>query len=122
MRCYDEPIEVRHGLVAGQEAPHQFVWRDRLWLVTDVQTRWVESGAWWEGPAARELRGESRTADATGPPATTPWTALAEEPDLLAEKEVWRVLAAPGASSQPGVYELAHAAGTGEWRLRRVVD
>ena len=45
-----------------------------------------------------------------------------EETDLLAEHEVWRVLAASGASGSPGVYELDNARGTGGWRLRAVVD
>ncbi len=117
MRCYDEPVEVRRGLVAGQEAPQQFLWRNRLWLVTDIQARWVESGAWWEGPAARALRGESTSTIATRTTATS-----TTDDDLLAEKEVWRVLAAAGSSGQPGVYELAYATGTGQWRLRRVMD
>jgi hypothetical protein len=106
MRSYDEPIEVRRGLVAGAEAPAQFLWRDRLWMVQDVQTRWTETGAWWDGPAARALRGES--AD--------------EEGDLLAEEEVWRVVAGQGRAGHLGVYELAHAWGTGQWRLRSVLD
>ncbi len=33
----DEPIEVRRGLVSGMEAPAQFLWRDRLWLVRKIQ-------------------------------------------------------------------------------------
>lgn len=76
----DEPIEVRRGLVAGMEAPAQFLWRDRLWLVRDVQGWPVDPGG----------------------------------------AEVWRVLAADGREGQHGVYELAHAASTGQWRLRSV--
>ncbi len=106
MRSYDEPIEVQRGLVAGLEAPAQFLWRDRLWMVQDVQTRWVETGAWWDGAAARAVRGEN--ADADG--------------DLLTEEEVWRVVAGQGRAAPLGVYELAHTWGTGQWRLRSVVD
>lgn len=106
MRSYDEPIEVQRGLVAGLEAPAQFLWRDRLWTVQDVQTRWVETGAWWDGAAARAVRGEN--ADADG--------------DLLTEEEVWRVVAGRGRAAPLGVYELAHTWGTGQWRLRSVVD
>ena len=40
--------------------------------------------------------------------------------DLLAEQEVWRVVAAPGRSADHGVCELANA--SGEWRLRTVID
>ena len=76
-------------------------------MVKDVQTRWVETGAWWDGPAARALRGE--TAD--------------EERDLLAEEEVWRVVAGQGRAGHQGVYELSqHAWGTGQWRLRTVMQ
>ena len=73
----DEPIEVRRGLVAGMEAPAQFLWRDRLWLVRDVQAWPVDPGG----------------------------------------AEVWRVVAADG---RHGVYELAQASATGQWRLRTV--
>ena len=57
MRRYDEPIEVRRGLVAGQEAPAQFLWRDRLWMVRDVISHWVETGAWWEQAGVAALLG-----------------------------------------------------------------
>jgi hypothetical protein len=76
----DEPIEVRRGLVAGMEAPAQFLWRDRLWLVRDVQAWPVDPGG----------------------------------------AEVWRVLAANGREGQHGVYELAQASSTSQWRLRTV--
>jgi hypothetical protein len=106
MRTYNEPIHVRAGVVAGLEAPAQFLWRDRLWLVREVQTRWLETGEWWDGPAARAVRGE----EASG----------GEE--VSAEEEVWRVVAANGRAGHAGVYELAHACQTGEWHLRSVVD
>ena len=108
MRSYNEPIEVRRGLVSGLEAPAQFLWRDRLWMVRDVQTRWVETGAWWDGPAVRALRGNTDSGE--------------EEGDLLAEEEVWRVVAANGRAGGQGVYELSHLWGTGQWRLRTVMD
>ena len=57
MRRYDEPIEVRRGLVAGQEAPEQFIWRDRLWVVRDVVSHWVETGAWWDQEGIAALLG-----------------------------------------------------------------
>lgn len=58
MRRYDEPIEVKAGLVAGQEGPAQFLWRNRLWSVREIESRWLETGDWWDGPAARAVRGE----------------------------------------------------------------
>lgn len=96
MRRYDEPIEVRSGEVDGELAPVQFLWRRRLWRVLTVETRWKETADWWS------LRGR--------------------DGDLLAESEVWRVVAAPGAWASPGVYELAHPTDGGDWRLRAVVD
>jgi hypothetical protein len=35
---------------------------------------------------------------------------------------VWRVVAGQGRAGYQGVYELAHAWGTGQWRLRFVMD
>ncbi len=107
MRRYDEMIEVRPGLVGIHEGPAQFLWRRRLWRVTEVQTRWLETSDWWNSPQVRAVRGDLDAA---------------EGGDLLGEEEVWRVVASPGRSGEAGVYELAHAWGSGEWRLRRVVD
>jgi len=107
MRRYDEAIEVRPGLVGDHEGPERFRWRRRLWLVTEVQTRWVETADWWNSPQVRAARGD---VDA------------AEGGDLLAEEEVWRVVATPGGAGESGVYELGHSWGSGTWRLRRVVD
>ena len=94
MRRYDEAIDVRSDEVDGDRAPVQFLWRRRLWKVLQVETRWLETADWWSRPGD----------------------------DLLAESEVWRVVAAPGRSGEPGVYELACPAGGGDWRLRAVVD
>ncbi len=107
MRRYDEPIEVRSGMVGEDEAPAQFLWRNRLWLVRDVLHRWLETGEWWRGPSVRAARGD---------------TDAEPDDDLLAEAEVWRVLAANGRSGEPGVYELMHTWGSGQWRLRAVLD
>lgn len=107
MRRYDEPIEVRQGLIGTQEGPSQFRWRRRLWQVTAVQRRWVETLDWWNSPQVKAARGDVES-DQGG--------------DLLAEEEVWRVEASPSSWGSPGVYELAHAWDTGRWRLRTVVD
>lgn len=118
MRRYDEPIHVKRG--QDRAAPEQFVWRGRLWLVRDIITRWLETGAWWDSPLVRSARGDDveTLPSEEGPSEEGP----SEETDLLAEHEVWRVLAAVGASGSPGVYELDNARGTGGWRLRAVVD
>lgn len=101
MRRYDEPIEVRAEPVAGvggdEAGPAQFVWKRRLWKVLAVENRWFETADWWTAPGD----------------------------DLLAEAEVWRVVAAAGRDALPGVYELARgtrADGVPDWRLRAVVD
>lgn len=113
MRRYDEAIEVKPGLVAGQEAPAQFLWRNRLWMVRAVEDRWVETCAWWHGPAARAVRGDDvDTADLTGDLTG----------DVTGEREIWRVQAAAGRSGDYGVCELAHASSTGEWRLVHLMD
>lgn len=101
MRRYDEPIKVRAELVetaVGDELrPAQFIWKQRLWRVIEVEQRWYESAEWWSSPGGEEV----------------------------AEAHIWRVLASSGRSSLPNVYELARgvkASGDAEWRLRSVVD
>jgi len=187
MRNYDEPVDVVQGRVevsaAGgattwQEAPERFRWRGRLLLVQAVLARWVETGAWWDAPQVRAVRGDDAlvmargrttdrgrthegrsaltvTAETRGrrgafgglPPAAVSdvWQTAADEwgrhaerrhgpggspvtpdeIDLLAEHELWRVLAGPAGSSDDeasGIYELDRSWGTGAWRLRAVVD
>lgn len=94
MRRYDEPIEVRSGEVGGDIGPALFLWRRRLWKVLGVEARWKETADWWSRPSD----------------------------DLLAESEVWRVVAASARTAEPGVYELARPVAGGDWLLRAVVD
>lgn len=108
MRVYEEPIEVRAGEVSGVEAPALFLWRDRLWSVRSVETRWVVTDPCWDSRATRSVRD-----GVTGVP---------EAPPVLTEEEVWRVVAANGRNGTHGIYELTHALATGTWRLSRVVD
>ncbi len=114
MRTYDEPI-----CVLFSDRPQQFIWRDRLLLVKEVQGRWSRSTAWWESPRVSAARGdvatvqESATAhggNGSAPPGT----------DVLEEMEVWRVEAGNG--MQRGVYELARSMGSDDWVLRAVCD
>lgn len=108
MRVYEEPIEVRAGEVSGVEAPALFLWRNRLWSVRSVETRWVVTDPWWDGPAARAVRDGA--------------TEVPESTTVLTEEEVWRVVAANGRNGTHGIYELTHALSTGAWRLSRVMD
>lgn len=175
MRSYDDPIEVTEG----REGPERFRWRGRLLLVSEVLTRWVETGAWWDSHLVRAVRGDDElvmergrttergrthegrapavpTAEKKGrrgafgglPPAAMSdvWAVAADEwgkqaeqrrlrrtpvvpddeVDLLAEHELWRVVARPAAGipadEAGGVYELDRSWGTGGWRLRAVLD
>lgn len=107
MRVYEETIEVRRGEVCGREAPSQFLWRDRLWIVRAVEQHWVVTGPWWDSSAARAVRDG----------AVTPG-----EEEILGEEEIWRVVAASGRTGTHGVYELTHVVASDSWRLSRVVD
>jgi hypothetical protein len=113
MRRYDDPVEVRKGLVPGAggevEGPEQFLWRGRLWKVCDVVGHWVETGPWWLS---------SNIAPVLGADARTP-----SVHDLVAEREVWRVEAARGAAGAGrGVFDLAFDWGRGGWLLTRCAD
>lgn len=142
MRRYDDPVEVRRGMVAGpggtQEGPEQFLWRGRLWKVCDVMAHWVETGAWWRSRGAGAVLG-TESEDATGTVTTAPSGPLVAGPsvsgDLLAEREVWRVEAArglvaaravgpdglPGGGGR-GVFDLTFDWADGSWRLTRCAD
>jgi hypothetical protein len=114
MRRYDDPVEVRRG---AQEAPEQFLWHGRLWRVRSVLAHWVETGAWWTGGEVRSVIGSDDARDSTG----SAGAALAP-PDLLAERDVWRVEAARGAQDPGGVLDLAFDWGDGGWRLVGCLD
>ena len=115
MRSYDEIIEVRRGLVAGQEVPAQFIWRDRLWVVQEIVSYWVETGAWWEQSGVAALFGIGDSGS------TTVTTACS---DLLGEREYWRVDAARGRQVIPGsgVFDVSFDWAQGLWRLVRSID
>lgn len=100
MRTYEEPI---HVLFA--EEPRQFIWRDRLLLVKEIQGCWKRATPWWSGRQARALRGDA-VDGADGDP--------------LAEREVWRVEAGNG--RHRGVYELARTVDAEDWVLQAVLD
>lgn len=130
MRRYDDPVDVRRGMVDGSEGPEQFLWHGRLWKVHSVLAHWVETGAWWDSPGARATLGvEARTAvartDGAGPPGegSGPLAVLSE---LTAEREVWRVEASRGragaAHGGGGVFDLLFDWADGSWRLTGCVD
>jgi len=89
VRRYDDVVEVRLApvepdQVKDDQAPWQFVWRGRLYVVGTVLAHWVEVGAWWR---VRDAAGLPVAAHATG-------------------RQVWRVEARAGRTSALGVYDL----------------
>lgn len=125
MRRYDDPVEVRKGLVSGSqgqvEGPEQFLWKGRLWKVSDVVAHWVETGPWWQSREVAQVLG-AEDGPASGPERTQ---AAVSAHDLLAEREVWRVeagrgLAAPDAGR--GVFDLSFDWTRGSWVLTQAVD
>jgi Family of unknown function (DUF6504) len=120
MRRYDEVIDVRRGLVSGEEAPTQFLWRDRLWVVRDIIAHWVETGAWWEQPGVGVLFGGADPSGQTTFEQTTK-SGPARCADLLGEKEIWRVEAIRARASA-GVFDVSFDWALGQWRLVCCID
>ena len=123
MRRYDDPVDVRKGMVDGSEGPEQFLWRGRLWKVQSVLAHWVETGAWWESAGARAVLG---TEEGSAEPAERGGRVLSVLPDMVAEREIWRVEASRGRISAEGggggVFDLLFDWAEGSWRLARCLD
>ncbi|ANH39130.1 hypothetical protein I601_2714 [Nocardioides dokdonensis FR1436] len=122
MRRYDEPVEVRCGLLAGTETevPEQFLWRGRLWKVRSVLEHWVETGEWWRHAGVRAVIGSD---EPTGDQPARPRPLE----DLLAERAVWRVEAGRGAAVRGledagGVFDLALDVDARRWQLVGCAD
>jgi hypothetical protein len=98
-----DPVEVRRGpvdgAVGGEDAPEQFLWRGRLYVVRTVLARWTEAGGWWRNA---EVVVDDR------------------------ERDWWRVEADSGRlaalSAGRGVYDLCFDWSRGAWSLARVLD
>jgi hypothetical protein len=127
MRRYDDPVDVRKGMVDGSEGPEQFLWRGRLWKVHSVLAHWVETGPWWDSVGARavlgtETAGRTEGADREG----RVLTMLPTLADMVAEREIWRVEASRGRLSAEsgggGVFDLLFDWAEGSWRLARCLD
>ena len=122
MRRYDDPVEVRRGLVTGVEAPEQFLWRGRLWKVRAVLAHWVETAPWWQSSGVRAVVGSDDAVGAGERPAAGG--------DLLVERELWRVEAGRGAgpaagdavSGGGGVFDLSFDWSDGQWQLIGCAD
>jgi hypothetical protein len=143
MRRYDDPVEVRKGLVgdpSGEhgdergdeyrgdpgsylEGPEQFLWRGKLWKVRAVLAHWVETGSWWQSADARAVIGSDDTADSARSPGGP---VIGDRPgDLLGERELWRVEAAAGMRADGpggGVFDLSFDWSDGTWQLVGCLD
>ena len=125
MRRYDDPVEVRKGLVPGSggqvEGPEQFLWRGRLWKVCGVVGHWVETGPWWQSRGVAPVlgaEGEQRGEQSDKQSAVSVH-------DLVADREVWRVEAARGSAAVGGgrgVFDLVFDWSQGGWLLTRCAD
>lgn len=120
MRSYGEVIDVRtavlgpghehegHGGPGYDAAPHQFLWRGRIYLVREVLAHWIELGTWWSVRGAQVPTSVRAVAPEAGS-ALAPAPARSVAADVGAvEREVWRVEAAAGRSDHPGVFDLVH--------------
>ena len=128
MRRYDDPVDVRKGMVGAPgnavEGPEQFLWRGRLWKVCDVVAHWVETGPWWQSGGVHAVLGYDDPGRRTGRDAEPEDGAVLAPPDLTAEREVWRVEAARGRAVDGGrgVFDLVFDWADGSWQLARCVD
>ncbi|YAL84469.1 DUF6504 family protein [Dermacoccaceae bacterium W4C1] len=149
MRSYHDPVEVRvrprcaasasAGSATGWDEatpwgdadpagapPEMFLWRGRLYLITEVLDHWRIRSDWWRAA----LRSLDREAGAEGGQGLE--GAGGVEPEragslravvTAAERTVWRVSAAAGRGGSVGTYDLAHDPfGAGGWVLLRVAD
>lgn len=125
MRRYDDPVEVRRGMVGPDdrqvEGPEQFLWRGKLWKVRAVVAHWVETGPWWQSAGARALVGaDAEGADARQDEADGRAVSVLGA-ELLSEREMWRVEAGNGMSGG-GVFDLSFSWADGTWQLTGCAD
>jgi hypothetical protein len=90
------------------EAPAEFLWRGRLYVVRDVLSHWVETDAWWRA---------QRPADPAGPAGP-----VGSADGLDDECELWRVEATAGRVHGTGVFDLSYDVVQGSWALVRTMD
>ena len=128
MRRYDDPVEVRRGLVTGVEGPEQFLWRGRLWKVRAVLAHWVETGAWWQSSGVRAVVGSDDPVRRGATPGATCAAAPAGTCSPSASSGGSRPAAVPGrrpVTASPaagGVFDLSFDWTDGRWQLVGCVD
>ena len=136
-RCHADPVDV----VRRDDAPEQFLWRERLYQVGEVLSHWVEAGRWWSSVTTKAIVSGDRLSRGDGsavarasspswargdddpgaaPPAAEDGLGVAVIDD--GEREFWRVEARAGRSASTGVFDLCFDWSAGRWQLVRVVD
>ena len=113
-RRYDEPVDVR----CRDDAPGEFLWRSRLFVVREVLSWWVETVPWWQGTAAAAALGAVPAGATPAGGGTTGGGTAVLDTDL----EVWRVEASAGRLRGTGVFDLARSGTPGTWSLLRTLD
>ena len=143
-RLHADPVDV----VRRDDAPDQFLWRDRSYQVCEVLAHWVEAGRWWSAAGSRAFltgdgvpgaarRGAAAAAARPSPEWArgngddpVPAASVASGPvvsDALPvddrELEFWRVEARAGrAHGVAGLFDLCFDWSAGRWQLVKVVD
>ncbi|MDP9431189.1 MAG: DUF6504 family protein [Actinomycetota bacterium] len=150
MRRYGSSPDAVH-VQRRDDVPTQFLWRGRLYVISEVHSCWVEAGGWWRSPAAAAVFGADGDAGSqsglaqggsaqealsvTPIPASPKWGQRAwgePAPDVGAavgvatiddgERELWRVEASAGRHAGIGTYDLCFDWSAGAWSVVRVLD
>ena len=105
-RVHADAVDVQRQ----DDAPAQFLWRGRIYLVREVLSRWTQSGGWWR-TAAGQIDGSGGQARAIDD----------------GEQDWFRVEAGCPPFSGPssagtGVFDLCFHWSSGRWTLARVQD
>lgn len=118
MRRYYDPVDVHRR----DDVPAEFLWRGRIYLVREVLSHWVETGAWWRTPAAAAVFGTDDADAGAGALMAPAEVSTSVALDQGGDREMWRVEASAGRLSASGVFDLCFEWAQGTWRLTRAMD
>lgn len=117
MRSVHSVLEEHVEVARSDEAPEQFLLRDRLYLVRSVLACWTEPGGWrWSGPGAVPVPADTGAVHGVA--------VIHSVPVDLADRELWRVEAAAGMSARLQVFDLCRdtAADPARWTATLVEE